>query len=510
MTDTPENSHRALIKGKKVLVVDDHRNIRLSLRMALDEEGAIISEAETYAQALIQVGKISKDNPPPFDAILLDIRLPDGSGLDFLKLLSHHGHASRVIMISGEGTVKEAFQATQMGAFDYIEKPFTPERILVSLGRCLDFKQIQALNQKLNQAVLKGQEIIGESAPIQQLRRMITKVAATNGRVLVLGESGTGKELIAKSLHRQSDRSAQTLVKVNCAAIPQNLVESELFGHEKGAFTGAIRTKKGLFEQADDGTLFLDEIGELDLNVQAKLLRVLQNGEINRVGGEKVITVDVRLIAATHRDLEGMIESGQFREDLYYRLNVVTLHSPPLRERGSDIHLLAHHFLTLACEEHSVGTRTLGPHALEQIMAYHWPGNIRELKNTLERVVILSESEEIDEIPDLTRRLGGKSSPRQDTGAGKTRMEAQSNPATAAALTPAITAATAEERFGFETGIVPWEELHHSLGRSYIRFVLSRSKGNVSEAARVLCLERAYLHRLMKKYNIQRDVVVSD
>ncbi len=496
-----------IIRNKKILVVDDHRNIRLALRLALTEEGAQIVEAETYAQALIQVGKVSPQSPPPFDAILLDIRLPDGSGLDFLKLLSHHGHGSRVIMISGEGTVKEAYLATQMGAFDFIEKPFTPERILVSLSRCLDFHKIQLAHQKLTQEVLRGQEILGSCDPILQLRKVISKVSATNSRVLILGESGTGKELIAKSLHRQGDRHDQALVKVNCAAIPANLVESELFGHEKGAFTGAIRTKKGLFEQADGGTLFLDEIGELDLNVQAKLLRVLQSGEISRVGGEKVLQVDVRLIAATHRDLEGMIETGQFREDLYYRLNVVTLRSPPLRERGEDIKLLAQHFLEAACEEHSIGSRVLGPKALDQIVAYHWPGNIRELKNILERVVILSESEEIEDIPDLAARLRGAKSKQEGSASSPAPL---AKVAESAETLAEEANALNKESFSFETAIVPWEELHQSLGRSYIRYILGRSKGNVSEAARVLCLERAYLHRLMKKYGIQRDVIVSD
>jgi len=497
-----------IIRNKRILVVDDHRNIRLALRMALTEEGAQIAEAETYAQALIHIGKINAQTPPPFDAILLDIRLPDGSGLDFLKLLSHHGHASRVIMISGEGTVKEAYQATQMGAFDFIEKPFTPERILVSLSRCLDFHKIQAAHQKLAQEVLRGQEILGSCEPLQQLRKIISKVASTNSRVLILGESGTGKELIAKSLHRQSERHDQALIKVNCAAIPQNLVESELFGHEKGAFTGAIRTKKGLFEQADGGTLFLDEIGELDLNVQAKLLRVLQSGEITRVGGEKVFQVDVRLIAATHRDLEGMIESAQFREDLYYRLNVVTLRSPPLRERGDDIRMLAQHFLEAACEEHSIGSRALGSKAMDQIVAYHWPGNIRELKNVLERVVILSESEEIEDIPDLTARLRGAKSKLE--GSQALSAPAPKSVEADVSIEDPQAIANGKESFSYETAIVPWEELHQSLGRSYIRYILGRAKGNVSEAARVLCLERAYLHRLMKKYGIQRDVIVSD
>ncbi len=494
----------AALRGKHILVVDDHRNIRLSLRMTLSEEGAIVTEAETYAQALLKVGKIDRDNPPPFDLILLDIRLPDGSGLDFLKLLHHHGHAGRVIVISGEGTVREAFQATQMGAFDFIEKPFTPERILVSLGRCLAFRSMEQVNSKLSQEVLKGQEIIGQCQAIEQLRKMISKVAATNGRVLVLGESGTGKELVAKSLHRQSDRRDKDLVKVNCAAIPAGLVESELFGHEKGAFTGAIKTKKGLFELADGGTLFLDEIGELDLNVQAKLLRVLQSGEMSRVGGEKVMTVDVRLIAATHRDLEELVASGKFRDDLYYRLNVVTLVSPPLRERGDDILMLAQHFLKQACEEHAIGQRSLGPQALAELSAYHWPGNIRELKNRMERVVILSETEEIATIPDLQGRIQ-KAPQVSAAGTAASAPVPSSSPETAHSMS-----ASQEDRFSFETELVPWDDMHQTLGRAYIKFALNKARGNVSEAARLLCLERAYLHRLMKKHGIQREFILSD
>lgn len=487
------------IAGSRILVVDDHRNIRLSLKMTLEGEGAIVTEAETYAQALMALGKLSKDQLLDYDVVLLDIRLPDGSGMDVLKLLSHHGHAGSVIMISGEGTLKEAFMATKLGAFDYIEKPFVPERILVSIGRCLDFHQVQTTNQKLSKEVLKGLEILGNTPAVLELRSLISRVAPTNGRVLISGESGTGKELIARSIHRESSRKDKPLVKVNCAAIPHSLVESELFGHEKGAFTGATRSRKGLFEQADGGTLFLDEIGELDLNIQAKLLRVLQSGDISLVGSEKSIKVDVRLIAATHRDLEGMVDNGEFREDLFYRLNVVTIHSPPLRERKEDIPGLVERFLMDSCEEHSVGARILSARAMTQLMAYHWPGNIRELKNVIEREVILSESQEIDVISGLGSGSAKKaqttqiSSPRA-TQPPKTQDKDDSS----------------DDQFSFSSPVVPWQELHHEMGRSYIKFVLRQSGGNVSEAARTLCLERAYLHRLMKKLGIQRGIVVTD
>ncbi len=480
------------IAGSRILVIDDHRNIRLSLKMTLEGEGARVTEAETYAQALIALGNPRKGQELPFDIILLDIRLPDGSGMDVLRLLSHHQHASQVIMISGEGTVKEAFEATKLGAFDYIEKPFVPERILVSIGRCLDFNNIQSANQKLHQQVLKGREILGNTPAVVELRNLISRVAPTNGRVLILGESGTGKELIARSIHRESSRKSKPLVKVNCAAIPHSLVESELFGHEKGAFTGATKSRKGLFEQADGGTLFLDEIGELDLNIQAKLLRVLQSADIIPVGSEKTIKVDVRLIAATHRDLEGMISNGEFREDLFYRLNVVTIHSPPLRDRKEDIPGLAERFLVDSCEEHSVGSRVLSPRAMAQLSAYHWPGNIRELKNVIEREVILAESQEIDSISKLPTPQNKKSASLAPPSANHAADQRE------------------DQQFSFSSPVVPWQELHHAIGRSYIKFVLRQAQGNVSEAARTLCLERAYLHRLMKKLGIQRGIVVTD
>ncbi|SMF71222.1 sigma-54-dependent transcriptional regulator [Pseudobacteriovorax antillogorgiicola] len=486
------------LSGSRILVVDDHRNIRLSLKMTLEGEGAIVTEAETYAQALIKLGSLSEAQAIPFDVVLLDIRLPDGNGLDVLKLLSHHKHASQVIMISGEGTVKEAFAATKLGAFDYIEKPFVPERILVSIGRCLDFNNIQVTNKQLSQQVMKGQEILGQTPAVEELKSLISRVAPTNGRVLILGESGTGKELIAKSVHRQSQRAKKPMVKVNCAAIPHSLVESELFGHEKGAFTGATKNRKGLFEQADGGTLFLDEIGELDLNVQAKLLRTLQSGEIIPVGSETVTTVDVRLIAATHRDLEGMVANGEFREDLFYRLNVVTIVSPPLRERKDDLDILVNHFVEDACQEHAIPQRSVTPTAMAELKAYHWPGNIRELRNVIEREVILSDSAEIDSVSSLSTKV----SPVATTSTQSQQTKSNSLSKT----TPPGDAAS----FSFESEVVPWQELHQAIGKSYIKYVLNKTQGNVSEAARVLCLERAYLHRLMKKLGIQRGVVVTD
>ena len=392
------------LQNTRILIVDDHRNIRISLRLTLEEEGAIITEADTYSNGLRKITDPENPDVIPFDIMLFDIRLPDGTGLDLLKKVADVNAASQVIMISGEGTMSEAFQATQNGAFDFVEKPFTSERILVSVGRCLSFNRIQVENRTLTKTALRGQEILGNHSSMDELRSSISRVAPTNGRVLIRGESGTGKELVAKAIHRESSRKSAPLIKVNCAAIPHSLVESELFGHEKGSFTGAVKARKGVFEQAHHGTLFLDEIGELSLDVQAKLLRVLQNGEMTRVGGEKIIKVDVRLLAATHRDLEAMVEAAEFREDLFYRLNVLSLTVPPLRNRGEDISLLANNFLEEACLEHSVGFRVFNTECLKQISEYNWPGNIRELKNIVERSAILSETQTIESIPDIAQK----------------------------------------------------------------------------------------------------------
>ena len=485
-----------LIRGRRILVVDDHRNIRVTLRFTLESEGAQVTEAETCAQARQLFGHLQTgDVAFAYDCVLMDIRMPDGSGLELLDTLAQAGLASRVIMISGEGTVSDAFKATQKGAFDYIEKPFGAERILVSVARCLDFNRLTSAKEELEQ-LAQGREIQGEHPRIQEILKLIQRVAPTNGRVLICGESGTGKELVARALHRQSNRSDRPLIKVNCAAIPHSLIESELFGHEKGAFTGAAKLRLGVFERADTGTLFLDEIGELSLEVQAKLLRALQNGEIQRVGGDKVINVDVRLIGATNRDLGEMVQSGEFREDLYYRLNVVTLTLPPLRERASDIRKLAITFLKEAVHDHSLGHKSFAERALQQMESYPWPGNIRELRNAVERAAILSEEAVIENLDELVQPP-----PTADT----------LNPSAPVASHAASGAASSgDETFAFHCAVKSWQEFHEAAGKAYLKFVLRRGAGNVSETARLLCLERAYLHRLMKKLGVQRDIVVAD
>ena len=488
MNDVKQNSQASRLDKTRILIVDDHRNIRLSLRLILEQEGAIVNDAETLGLARSTLG-FRDGSPPtelPYDLILLDLRLPDGSGLDLLRVLSDAKHGSHIIIISGEGTTAEAFKATQMGAFDYIEKPFTHERILVSVRRALDFNRIQTINADLEKSAHRQHEMLGDHQKLREIQDLIQRVGPTSGRVLITGESGTGKELVARAIHRASNRRDMLMIKVNCAAIPHGLMESELFGHEKGAFTGAVKTRIGMFERANGGTLFLDEIGELDMDLQAKLLRVLQSGEYTRVGGEKTLTTDVRLIAATNRDLRDRITAGEFREDLYYRLNVVTIHTPPLRERVSDIPVLARRFLEEACEEHSLGQRTLGDGAISDLQAWHWPGNIRELKNLIERIAILAEEPLIDHIEELEALRKSSPGPLPT----KARVENEGSE---------------DVRLHVDAGVMTWQAFHEMIDREFLGFVLKQAKGNVSEAARLLELERAYLHRLMKKLGIQRE-----
>lgn len=369
----------------KILIIDDERAIRRALREILEFEKFDVDEAEDGKQGL------EKAVSDEYDIIFCDIKMPNMDGMEVLDALKDAAVESPVIMISGHGTIDTAVQAIKKGAFDFIEKPLDLNRILVTIRNASDRAALVEERKVLKKTVqrFKGTSIIGETPEIIQIKSMIEKVAPSDARVLVTGENGTGKELVARSLHDLSNRKDQAFVEVNCAAIPAELIESELFGHEKGAFTSAIKQKKGKFELAEGGTLFLDEIGDMSASAQAKVLRALQENVIQRVGGEKDIKINTRVVAATNKDLRKEIEEGRFREDLYHRLAVILIHVPSLNERRGDIPVLAEHFLTMVCNEHGISRKQFSPDALDALKQTDWTGNIRELRNIIERLVIL-------------------------------------------------------------------------------------------------------------------------
>src|SRR5580765_975319 len=361
-----------------VLIVDDEKNIRRTVRMVLEGEGFTVEEAGSGEEALARLPDVGAD------VMLLDVQLPGISGLETIERVSKLKNPEAqptIIMISGHATLSDAVRATKAGAYDLIEKPLDRERLMVALRNALERRAMAREVEGLRAMADERHEMVGRSAPMAALHAQIAKVAPTRTRVLITGESGTGKELIARALHRASALADKPFIKVNCAAIPPELIESELFGHERGAFTGATGRKRGLFELADGGTIFLDEIGDMIASAQAKVLRVLQSGEFTRVGGEQTLKVDVRVVAATNRDLQAAVASGGFREDLYFRLNVVPLRAPPLRDRGDDIPLLSATFTEAACRENGMKVKVISPEAVAMLAAYQWPGNVRELRN---------------------------------------------------------------------------------------------------------------------------------
>ncbi|MEP5612206.1 MAG: sigma-54 dependent transcriptional regulator [Cyclobacteriaceae bacterium] len=368
----------------KILVVDDEKSIRDALCDILSEESYEVVAAEDGADGF---SKLSEEK---IDLVLCDIKMPKMDGLELLQKASSEGFDIPFIMISAHGTIDTAVEATKKGAFDFIQKPPDLNRILLTVRNALDNSQLTKETKVLRKKVSKGNEIVGESSQIAEVKETIEKVAATEARVLITGENGTGKELVAKWLHEKSERSKAQLVEVNCAAIPSELIESELFGHEKGSFTSAIKQRIGKFEQASGGTLFLDEIGDMSLSAQAKVLRALQDKKITRVGGDKSIEVNVRVLSATNKDLKKEIAEGNFREDLYHRLSVMIIQVPPLRERSEDITQLVDYFLDQVAEEYGAQRKQIDANALKLLQAFKWTGNIRELRNVVERLVIMS------------------------------------------------------------------------------------------------------------------------
>src|ERR1041385_8166574 len=391
----------------RILVIDDEAAIRDSLRMTLEYDGYEFVGAATGQEGLALA---EREGP---DLVLLDVKMPGVGALGVLDRRRAMTAALPIVVIWGHGTISTAVEATKKGAFDFIEKPFASERVLVSIRNALDQRQLRDENRSLKKAVEIRHQMIGDSGGLKSVMAAVARAAPTNATVLITGESGVGKELVARTIHRNSLRSRERFVQVNCAAIPEELIESELFGHEKGSFTGATEKQVGKFEQADRGTIFLDEVGDMSAKTQAKVLRVLQEGEVERLGSARTIKVDVRVIAATNKNLEEEIEKGTFREDLYFRLAVIPIFVPPLRERAEDVPLLVRHYMDGFTRENNLRPKRITPAALEALQRYRWKGNIRELRNTVERLIIMTGGDTIDiaDLPDSVRSGGNLASP---------------------------------------------------------------------------------------------------
>ena len=462
--------------SRHVLIVDDEKNIRRTFKMVLEAEGFTVSTAETGEEAL----ELCREAKP--DAVVLDVKLPGIDGIETLRRLRATERELPVIMISGHATIATAVEATRVGAFDFVEKPLSKERLLVAIRNALEVRSLGREVRALRARDRRRHLMVGESPPLRAIREQVAQIAPTGARILISGESGTGKELVARAVHEGSERSKGPFVKVNCAAIPEELIESELFGAVKGAFTGATQSRDGKFLQADKGTLFLDEIGDMSLKAQAKVLRALQEGEIERVGSNQTVRVDVRVLAATNKDLAAEARAGRFREDLFFRLNVVPVHVPPLRERRDDIPLLAEHFLANYLDENSLPQRRFAPEALQLLRSLPWPGNIRELGNAVERLAILARGERIG--PDEVTRCG--------VGGDLTSVGA----APTAAGDPARCSPAAVMAAG---GLVAARQDFES---RCITAALAEAEGNVSQAARLLGIDRTNLHKKIQAYGL--------
>ncbi|HZD84506.1 MAG TPA: sigma-54 dependent transcriptional regulator [Gemmatimonadaceae bacterium] len=452
--------------SRRILVIDDEQGIRAALGQLLEYEGY---EVHTLANATDGIAEYQKWHP---HLVFLDVKMAGMDGMEALKKLRALDPAAVVVMISGHATIRTAVEATQAGAYEILEKPLDTDRILVMLRNALSHLDLQEENARLKQSIDAPFEIVGKTPVMRALMEKVEKVAATPARVLITGDNGTGKELVARALHRMSPRAAKPFVEVNCAAIPGELIESELFGHMKGSFTGAISDRAGKFEQANKGTLFLDEIGDMSLAAQAKVLRVLQDNVITRIGGAKPISVDVRVIAATNKTLENEIAAGKFREDLYYRLNVVPIHVPPIRERREDIPTLAQYFAATLSAREGIPPRTFTQDALERLSSLDWPGNVRELRNTVERLLILAPDSQIS-ARDIDRLAGQRA--LDDAGL--------------ATLTQCRT----------------FEEFKDAAERAFLLNKLREFDWNVSETARAVEMPRSNLYKKIERYSLSRE-----
>ena len=446
----------------RVLIIDDEEAIRSSLKMIFEYEGY---ECLLAANGPAGIKIAEKEDP---DLVLLDIKMPQMDGMDALKRLKAIPGSPPVVILSGHGTVKTAVEATKLGAFDFIEKPPESERILLVARNALSEKRLRDENRRLKLSFDERYRMVGESAALEKVWEAIRRAAPTNATVLITGESGAGKELVARAIHRNSLRKDEAFVQVNCAAIPEDLIESELFGHEKGSFTGATEKQIGKFELAHKGTIFLDEVGDMSLRTQAKVLRVLQEGEVERIGSQKTIEVDVRVIAATNKKLEEQIEKGSFREDLFFRLSVIPIHVPPLRERPDDVPVLMQHFVRQFCSENNFRPKAFTPAAVEAMRRHPWRGNARELKNAVERLLIMAEEEEIgpEHLSEVLRR------PSE----------------------PALPEAAASLR-GFK----------EAAERAYLVEKLRESKWNISATAAAIGTPRSNLYKKLEQYGISQE-----
>ncbi|MDD5475106.1 MAG: sigma-54 dependent transcriptional regulator [Syntrophales bacterium] len=448
---------------KTILIVDDEESILNSLRGILQDEGYEVITAQSGEDC---IALVEQELP---DLVLLDIWLPGIDGIETLKHIKAKVPSMPVVIISGHGTVESAVKATKLGAFDFIEKPLSLEKVLLITSHAIEQSRLEEENRLLKERMRQDYELHGESHVIRDLKETIEIISPTNAWILIMGENGTGKELVARAIHTSSRRAAKPFVEINCAAIPEELIESELFGHEKGSFTGATAKKRGKFDMANEGTLFLDEVADMSLKAQAKILRILQEKKFQRVGGTKIIDTDVRVLAATNKDLEKEMEEGRFRQDLFYRLNVIPLYVPPLRDRKEDIPLLAEHFMSEFAHKEGRPLKGIEDKALEMLMVHDWPGNVRELKNIIERLVIMSRSDYIssEDIPPLLR--------------GSDQIKAASGTAFADTFRKA--------KKIFE--------------KAYISRKLSENEWNVSKTAEAIGLERSNLHRKIKNYGLE-------
>ena len=454
--------------SRRILVVDDEQGVRAALTQLLEFEGY---EVRSAANAADGIAEYKRSRP---QLVFLDVKMAGMDGLEALRRLRELDPSAVVVMISGHATIQTAVEATQSGAYDILEKPLDTDRILVTLRNALSHLALHEENTRLRETIESRYEIVGKSAAIRAVIENIEKVAGTPARVLITGENGTGKELVARAIHRQSSRAARPFVEVNCAAIPSELIESELFGHLKGSFTGATADRAGKFEQAHQGTLFLDEVGDMSLAAQAKVLRVLQDGVVTRIGGAKPVSVDVRVLAATNKRLEDEIAAGRFREDLFYRLHVVPIHVPPLRERREDIPLLVAHFTAVLTQREGVPPRDVAPDAVARLAALDWPGNVRELRNTIERLLILASGPSVT-AADVARLVGA------GDAAGS-----------AGALGAAMQCRT-------------FEEFKQAAERTFLLAKLHEYDWNVSETARGLDMPRSNLYKKIERYGLSRE-----